>query len=408
MTLPDLPAVGVGPISGRSPRFEWRGLLIDSARTRFPVPVIKQVIELASRYGFNRLHWHLTDDQGWRFEVPEYPKLTTDAAFLSRGRFDDYDSLLGDTRERAIAEQDTRWTNGFYSDEEIAEVVEHADAHGIVIVPEVDVPGHMSAAILAYPELGRPAGLPLPEGSMREHMWWPARNDLLWPTDEARDFMAAIMRRISALFPGPYVHIGGDECAYQQWASDPQITDWMTLRGVDGVEQLQTWFMNKAAGVLRAEGKQVVVWDEACEIWNDEDALVVAWDEAPGMERVGRATQQYVFADARTLYLNRIDPDAKEAQKGMLPGISVHDILTTPWPESLDERCIGLQAGVWSEFVLDGDDLMSMLFPRLLAVAERLWNPELDPAESGVRIAQEYSALRSAGALTVLAHQQRW
>lgn len=395
-----LPAPVVGPVEGRRPRFEWRGLLIDSARTRYPVAVLKQVIELASRYGFNRLHWHLTDDQGWRFEVPEYPLLTSHAAHLPRGRFDDYASLQGDTRERAIREQDDKWTNGFYSDADIAEIVAHATQHEITIVPEVDLPGHMMAAISAYPHLGRPAGLPLPEGSMRPHMWWPARNDLLWPTDEARDFVVAIMRRVAQLFPGEYVHIGGDECAFAQWESDPGIGEWMRLRGVTRVEHLQSWFMDVAAGALRAHGKKVAVWDEASEFWKDEDALVVAWDEARGMERISDTDQRFVLADARTLYLNRVDPDAEEPQKGMLPRISVNDILTAPWPQLEDERCIGLQAGVWSEFVLDGDDLLSMLFPRLLAVAERLWNPDLDPADAGARIAQEHSALRSAGALT--------
>ncbi|MDT0157795.1 family 20 glycosylhydrolase [Microbacterium sp. ARD32] len=394
-----LPEVGVGPVPGRSSRFEWRGLLIDSARTRYPVPVLKRVVELASRYGFNRLHWHLTDDQGWRFEVPEYPLLTAQAAHLPRGRFDDYDSLAGDSRERALAEQDERWTNGFYTDDEIAELVAHADEHGILIVPEVDVPGHMTAAIGAYPGLGRPAGLSLPGGSMREHMWWPARDDLLWPTDEARDFVQAIMRRVAELFPGPYVHIGGDECAFQQWASDPRIGEWMRLRGASEVKQLQGWFMDVAAQTLRKSGKQVAVWDEACDLWDDPDALVIAWDEARGMERIARASQRFVLADARTLYLNRVDPDAVPAQKGMIPGITVCDILTADWPELRDERCIGIQAGVWSEFVLDGDDLLSMLFPRLLAVAERLWSSEVDATVSAERVAREYAALREAGVL---------
>lgn len=408
MTLQNLPEVGVGPIPGRRSRFEWRGVMIDSARTRHSVSAIKQVIELASRYGFNRLHWHLTDDQGWRFEVPEYSRLTSEGAFLPRGRFDDYDALADDTRERARAEQDEKWSNGFYTEDEITDVVEHASVHGITIVPEVDLPGHMMAAILAYPHLGRPAALPLPEGSMREHMWWPARNDLLWPTDAARDFVAAVMRRVARLFPGPYVHIGGDECAFRQWASDPQMHEWMLQRGVDRVEQLQSWFMTDAARVLAEHGKKVAVWDEACETWGAPDALVIAWDEGRGMERIARAEQKYVFADARTLYLNRVDPDAPTAQKGMTPAISVNDILTAPWPEVDDERCIGVQACVWSEFVLDGDDLLSMLFPRLLAVAERMWNPDLDPAEAGARIAQENAALRSAGALSALAPQQRW
>lgn len=331
--------------------------------------------------------------------VPEYPRLTEAAAYLPRGNFDDYDSLLGDTRQRAIDEAPEKWTNGYYTDDEIADVVAHASAHGIVIVPEVDVPGHMKAAIEVYPELGRPVGLPLPEGSMREHMWWPARNDLLWPTDAARDFVASIMRRVAELFPGPYVHIGGDECAYQQWSSDPQMGEWLALRGVSGVEALQAWFMDGAASVLKENGKSVAVWDEACEIWDAEDTLVVAWDEARGMERIGRASQPYIFADARTLYLNRVDPDSPQPQKGMIPAISVDDLLTAPWPETRDERCIGIQACVWSEFVLDGADLTSLLFPRLLAVAERIWNPNLDVVQAREAIARECEVLKAFGHL---------
>lgn len=393
-----LPEPLVGPVAGRCPRFQWRGFMIDSARTRFSVPIIKRVITLAARYGFNILHWHLTDDQGWRFEVPGYPRLT-EAAYLPRDTFDDYHSLNGDTRERAIAEAPARWTNGYYSDAEIAEVVEHATSQGIEVVPEVDLPGHMMAAITAYPHLGRPAGLPLPEGSMREHMWWPARNDLLWPTEEAKEFVEAAMRRISELFPGTHVHIGGDECAYEQWASDPDIDDWLRLRGVTEVPQLQNWFTSVATEVLRENGKAVVAWDEATEITDDEELLIIAWQEETGMARAMASGLPFVFADARTLYLNRIDPEVPTPQKGMVPGITVSDILTAPWPETNSERCIGIQACVWSEFVLDGDDLLSLAFPRLLAVAERIWNPDIDSEEVEVLVRREYAVLRDAALL---------
>src|SRR5699024_203356 len=123
----------------------------------------------------------------------------------------------------------------------------YAHAHGMTVVPEIDLPGHMMAAILAYPELGRPEGLPLPTGSMRRHMWWPARNDLLWPTDQAQKFVEAVMARVVELFPDSHVHIGGDECAYQQWASDPEIGKWLELRGVADVPSLQSWFMHVAS-----------------------------------------------------------------------------------------------------------------------------------------------------------------
>lgn len=402
MSLPDLPAPLAGPVPGRESPHSWRGIMIDSARTRFPVAAILQVIELAARYGFNRLHWHLTDDQGWRFDVPGYPRLIEVAAALPRGRFDEYASLLGDTRERALAEAERKWTSGHYTDEEIRQVVAHAAQHGITVVPEVDLPGHMAAAIAAYPELGRPAGIPLPEGSMREHMWWPARDDLLWPTDAAADFVTAALRHISELFPGPHVHIGGDECAYRQWESDPEIGQWLARRGVEQARDLQGWFIDVASRALSDAGRRVIMWDEACEISDADDALIIAWAEQPGMERVMRATQDFVFADARTLYLNRIDPAAAQPQKGMTPGISVHDILSASWDEARDPRCIGIQACVWSEFVLDADDLLSMLLPRLIAVAERIWNPTVDIADASARISREHELLRAAGALNPL------
>lgn len=233
---------------------------------------------------------------------------------------------------------------------------------------------------------------------MRDHMWWPARNDLLWPGDAATDFLTAVLRRVAALFPGRYVHIGGDECAHRQWASDPGMAAHLRARGLDRVEDLQAWFMTQAADVLAAHGKQIAVWDEAAE-HAGSDALVVAWDEERGMERARRARQRFVFADARSLYLNRVDPEGPADQRGMLPGITVGDILTSPWEETEDPRCIGVQACAWSEFLLDGEDLLRMLFPRLLAVAERMWNAEVDVPAARAAIADEHSVLVAAGAL---------
>lgn len=233
---------------------------------------------------------------------------------------------------------------------------------------------------------------------MREHMWWPARDDLLWPSEPAMAFLTAALRRIAHLFPGPYVHIGGDECAYLQWASDPEMAEHLRSRGLSRVEDLQAWFMAAATQVLAEQGKRVAVWDEAAELV-DEDALVVAWDEERGMARAMEAPQPFVFADARSLYLNRIDPDGPPDQMGMLPGISVTDILTSSWPEAGNERCVGVQACAWSEFILDGDDLFRTLFPRLLAVAERLWNPAIDVPAARAVIALEHEQLLAAGVL---------
>lgn len=407
--MQSLPPPLVGPIDGRAKKFDWRGFMIDSARTKFEPETIIKVLELAARYGFNKFHWHLTNDAGWRFHVPEYPLLTEVSAFLPRNKFDDYTNLHADTLLRALGQAPDRWTNGFYTDEEIGRIASKAEELGIEIIPEVDLPGHMMAAIKAYPHLGRPEGLPLPEGSMRDHMWWPARNDLLWPTDEAAEFVRVILNRVMDILPSGWVHVGGDECAYKQWASDPNIDYWLEARGVDRVENLQNWFLGIAKEVVRGRGRQLVAWDEVCDISDDPDILIMAWDEERAEARVENVQNPLICADARFLYLNRIDPNSSKPQKGMLPGISVEQILTAQLPVVQKAQTKGVQTCVWSEFILDESDLMSMMFPRFLAVSERMWSPDLATGNGTAsekvlnhakkRVAKEYRVLKESGVL---------
>ncbi|MDO5729347.1 MAG: family 20 glycosylhydrolase [Actinomycetaceae bacterium] len=392
--LSQLPPSLIGPVEGRKPLHEWRGLMIDSARTCFSVSTIELFIDLAHRYGFNRLHWHLTDDAGWRFDVPDYPRLTEVAAYRPRSRFDNYTNEAGETIERAAQEAPSKWTAGYYTDSEIQHLIAYAADRGIEILPEVDIPGHMMAAIEAYPQFGRPNSAPLPKHSMRDDQRWPAQNDLLWPTDEALEFVLTAVDRIIDLFPGSTIHVGGDECAYDQWATDPDIDKWLKLRGLKSVPEIQTWFLDAVADRVRARGRRVAGWDEICQITDDPNILMFAWDEERGMNRIAQSINPYVYADARSLYLNRIDPDAPQQQKGMIPGISVADILSTPWPEAEDSRCIGVQACLWSEFILDEADLLDMAFPRLLAVSERMFNPQA--ADNVERVEAEYEVLTRA------------
>lgn len=398
-----LPATCVGPTEGSRPLFSWRGLMIDSARTRFSVDTMITVIELAKRYGFSHLHWHLTDDAGWRFRVPSWPKLETVAATLPRDDFKHYDCLAPDTLQLAAqAEKDGRWSAGCYTDEEIAKVVQAAKTAGITVVPEVDLPGHMMAAITAYPTLGKPEDVELPQTSVRENMFWAARNDLLWPTDEAASFVSDVLDRVVELFPDSPIHIGGDECAYLQWEADPNIGEWLRLRHLNKVPEIQTWFFDLAFNKIRSHGRDVICWDEVASISDNPDVALIAWDESRGLERIASTANPFIFADARTLYLNRIDPSSQSPQKGMVPGITVDDILQGCWTFLAEERCIGLETCLWSEFVFDKQDIFSMLFPRVLAVAERMWTrfdgqPDRtthpDPVEAKERVDAEYKVL---------------
>lgn len=366
--------------------------MLDCARTCHSVETIEQLLRLLNRYGFNRFHWHLTDDQGWRFHVPGYPLLTSQSSQYQRGNFSHYDCAWADTVERAEEEAPRRWRGGAYSDEEIARVVSLANDLNIEIIPEVDLPGHMAAAIRAYPELGRPEGLPLPPGSMRENMYWAAANDLLWPGEATLEFLHAAVGRVLELFPGRYIHLGGDECAYLQWESDPQLMRWCREQGIDGSGGLHAWFMERGIELVRDCGRTPIIWDDAAKRV-DGDVIVMAWGQGQGISEATKGSHRYVIADACTLYLNRIDPEGPPTQKGMVPAISVEDILTDAWWAVDSNACLGIQVCLWCEYVLDHDDLMEMVFPRLLAVAARLWSTGTDLEFIRELVAREYRAI---------------
>ncbi|MDO5746192.1 MAG: family 20 glycosylhydrolase [Actinomycetaceae bacterium] len=348
----------------------WRGLMIDSARTYFPPATIKLMICLAARYGFNRIHWHLSDDQGWRINIPGYPQLTEIGATISRPSYVHYKDAAPGSVERARQQALQRWQNGWYRDDEVADIVSFAKTRGIVVVPEIDLPGHMAAAIMAYPMLGAPEGVELPDAS-REEAPHPVP-DLLWPKESSFDFIDAVLTHLCTLFPSEYIHIGGDECAHTYWESDPDVRLWMNEQGVESGAHLQAYFMNYAGGVLQKYKRKPAVWDEAIALPGISpsfvrDALAFSWQGSAGAQRAA-AAQRYVCADYRYLYLNYVDPDAS-GQKGLLPAVSLRDVYEMPLEQG--PRCVGIQAQLWSEFIIDEADLLAMAFPRLLAVSER-------------------------------------
>ena len=199
------------------PAHEWRGLMLDSARTCWGVEVVHELLELMARYRLNRLHWHLTDDSGWRFEVPGRPRLTSVGAHLPRPDYSWYGNILPEKREAADERAAEVRFDGSYGAEDIAAVVEHARELGIEVMPEVDLPGHMAAAIRAHPELGDPRLADVDPAD------WPHANDLLWPGEESFDFVAEVLEVVMDLFPFSLVHIGGDECKHWLWESDPEL-----------------------------------------------------------------------------------------------------------------------------------------------------------------------------------------
>lgn len=405
------------------PAHEWRGLMLDSARTCWGVEVVHELLELMARYRLNRLHWHLTDDSGWRFEVPGRPRLTSVGAHLPRPDYSWYGNILPEKREAADERAAEVRFDGSYGAEDIAAVVEHARELGIEVMPEVDLPGHMAAAIRAHPELGDPRLADVDPAD------WPHANDLLWPGEESFDFVAEVLEVVMDLFPFSLVHIGGDECKHWLWESDPELVRRFgdgpevargsssgtrdavrpeaVLRGGPGSgrsglgARLQGMFTDHARAVLGRRGRRPAAWDELLESPTSGEEVILAWRGAGGVPLADRSGHDWIYADCTRLYLNRVAGDPATEPPGMFGPIGARDILELPAPDSA--RLLGIQAAVWTEFILDREHLLHQLFPRLLAVAERAWvGPDVEWRDFSARLETETAWLRAHGYLPAL------
>lgn len=378
-----------GPAAPARPRHEWRGFMLDSARTVWSVTEICELLGVMGRYRLNVLHWHLSDDAGWRFAVPGYPRLLDVAAQLPREPFEWYDNVDHDKRRAALATAPPGSSNGWYSDDDIRRVLDCAAEHGIRVMPEVDLPGHMGAVIRAYPHLGDPALAELPPSE------WTHRNDLLWPGPEAEAFLAATLGRIVGLFDHPLVHIGGDECEYEVWEADPALMARMAEQGIVDGPGIQGMFTQLAREQLAARGRRLAAWDEVTETPIDGDEVIIGWRDDVGVPAAQGSGNPWVFADAALLYLNRLAGPVESEPAGMFGAISAADIVQASVPQG--PNLLGVQGAVWCEFIPDRERLHYHLFPRLLAVAELAWcgplsNGELAGFEERLRIESDWLA----------------
>lgn len=387
---PLIPAPG----APEQPRCAWRGLMVDSSRTFWPVDVMRELLDLMGRYRFNRLHWHLTDDAGWRFDVPEHPRLVEIGSRLDREPFHWYSNTDPEKRAEAIAAAPSDSTVGWYTDAQIAELIDIAAQRGIEIMPEIDLPGHMGAAIRAYPELGDPSLADLPAAE------WPHRNDLLWPSERSARLVRTVVDRVCRLFPFDTVHIGGDECDYAVWEADSALMGRMAAQGLRDGRAIQGWFTDIARDQLRRNHRRAAAWDELVETPVRGDELIFAWRDGQGVRATQASGNDWVYADASRLYLNRLSGPAESEPAGMRPGFGVRSVLDdVDLPE--DGALQGIQAAVWTEFIPDRRTLHYYLFPRLLAVAEIAWSgagvtswEEFEP-----RLRSEVAWLESQGVL---------
>jgi hexosaminidase len=360
-----IPAVAIEDV----PRFAWRGVHLDVARHFMPKEFVKKVIDLAALHKLNRFHWHLTDDQGWRLEIKQYPRLTQVGAWR---------------RETLIGRKDqdsTKWRfdgqphGGFYTQDDVREIVAYARTRFVTIVPEIEMPGHSQAAIAAYPELGnRSDTLPV---------WtaWGVDQNILNPGDATIQFAQNVLTEVMGLFPGPWIHTGGDEAPKAQWRASPLAQARIRELGLKDEEALQGYFTRRMDEFLTSHGRRLIGWDEILEGGLAPNAVVMSWRGVDGGIAAAQAGHDVVMAPGSHTYFDHYQSadTAREplAIGGFLPLDTVYAFEPVPPALTAGEAryVLGAQGQLWTEYIPDPKRAEYMVFPRLCALAEVLWTP---------------------------------
>ncbi len=350
-----------------APAFGWRGVMLDVARHFMPKDFVLKVLDVLALHRMNRLHLHLTDDQGWRVEIDAFPKLT------------EIGSQRPETMVGKMSHGQTEFTydgtphGGFYTKDELREIVAYASERGITIVPEIDLPGHMQAAISAYPELGNH-----PDQQIGVRQVWGISDDVLNVNDATVDFVRTVLREVLEIFPSPYIHLGGDECPADQWRESETAQARQAELGLTDAGQLQGWFTEQVAAVLTEDGRRLVGWDEMVETDCPKDAVIMAWRSAGRGEVAAKAGHAVVMAPCESVYFDyyQADPATEPlAIGGFISLESVYDFEVIPKGLTEEEaaRIVGTQCNVWTEYMEGPEQVGYMLLPRLSAFAERAW-----------------------------------
>lgn len=352
------------------PRFSWRGTMLDVARWYQPVGFLRRFVDLAALHKLNVVHLHLTDDQGWRFESAGYPRLTEIGAWRT-------ESSAGHARE---GRQDGTPHGGFYTQRELRDLVAYAEFRGVRLVPEVDMPGHMRAAIAAYPELGN-----FPERPVTVATTWGVHEQVLNVSDATLDFCRTILDEIMSVFPGRYVHVGGDECPKSEWRAAPAAQARLRELGLSTEDELQSWFVRQLDEHLTRHGRRLVGWDEILEGGLAPGATVMSWRGEDGGIAAARSGHDVVMAPQETVYFDHYQA-APATEPLAIGGLSTLDDVAAyhPVPAALDgsaaaAHVLGAQCQLWTEYLPHPDRIEYMAYPRTCAFASTVWADEPDP-----------------------------
>lgn len=346
------------------PFLEYRGLMIDACRYFFPKEEIMKFIDLMAMHKINVFHWHLTDDQGWRIEIKKYPKLTEIGAY--RKETGGYEGISDNTPH-----------GGFYTQEDVKEVVEYARKRYVTVVPEIELPGHASAAIAAYPELSC-----FPDREYEVQTTWGIKKDVFCPNAFTFQFFEDVFTELFELFPSPYYHIGGDECPRDRWKESKYCQDLMKVLGLENEDQIQIFFVQRIDKFLREKGnKQVIGWDEILDGGAVPSTIALSYrGHAPGVKAINQGMRT-IFAPNRWCYFDYYQEDMEKepkAQPLFIPLSKIYKYNPISDTVTVEKRklILGMQACLWSEFIPDSKMLEYRAFPRVLALSETQWTPK--------------------------------
>lgn len=356
-----LPAVEVED----RPRFGWRGAMLDVVRHFMPKETVLKFIDLMALHKLNSLHFHLTDDQGWRIEIKRYPRLT------EIGSQRDY-SMAGHYSEKRY---DSKPHGGYYTQADLREIVAYAADRHIVVVPEIEMPGHSQAAIAAYPELGN-TGEPLRVG-----VDWGVYENVFNVEESTIQFLQLVLAEVLDIFPSKFIHVGGDEVPKTQWKNSPRAQARIKELGLKNEDDLQSWFIKRMDRFLDAKGRRLIGWDEILEGGLAEGATVMSWRGMEGGIKAARARHDVVMAPTSHTYfdfyqsrLRRFEP---VAIGGFTPIEKVYAFEPVPKELTAEEakHVLGAQFQLWAEYIPNPKHLEYMAFPRGAALAEVVWSP---------------------------------
>lgn len=347
-----------------SPKFSYRGMHLDVARHFFDKEFVKKYISYLSMLKMNYFHWHITEDQGWRIEIKKYPKLTTHAAYRN-------ETLIGHYNDTPQQFDGQRY-GGFYTQEDIKEIVAYAQKLNVTIIPEIEMPGHAQAAISAYPELGC-TGETIPVATK-----WGVFEDIYCPKEETFDFLEDVLTEVVSLFPGEYIHIGGDEAPKAHWENCKHCQALIKKEGLKDEHELQSYFITRIEKFLNSKDKKIIGWDEILEGGLAPNATVMSWRGTEGGIAAAKQQHNVIMTPGSHCYFDYYQSESDDeplAIGGFVPLEKVYTL--NPIPEELSEEeakyILGAQGNVWTEYMKTPEHVEYMIFPRILALSEVDW-----------------------------------